>query len=293
MNINHKDFELSFEIFPPRDLNASFKLWRTIEELAKLTPKFISVTYGAGGSTCELSQAALSIIAKEYKLEVAGHLTCMGSSKKEVMKIAEKYAGLGAKRIVALRGDLPTKNNKSNINKDVFSSSIELISALKSTGNFQISVAAYPNIHPEAKSEQSDLDMLRAKFDAGADNAITQFFFEAEDFLRFRDKCRSVGINQKIIPGILPIENWAKTKKFTKRCGLVAPEWMNKSYENCRNKEEQTLLSKAICTEICDELIQEGINSLHFYTLNDPYMTREVCKALGRKFNSSYLSYVA
>ena len=293
MDINHKNFELSFEIFPPRSLKASFKLWRTIEVLEKLNPNFISVTYGAGGSTRDLTQSAVSVIAKEYNIDVAGHLTCVGSSKKEVIDIALEYEKVGAKKIVALRGDLPIDQGNRINDTDNFSSSVELITSLKKNTSFELYVAAYPNVHPNAQSEKSDLDTLKAKFDAGADSAITQFFYEKEDFLRFRDKCNSVGIHQNIIPGILPIDNWVKTKKFANRCGIIAPQWMNKAYENCKNNEDHNLLSQALCTEMCDELMQEGVSSLHFYTLNDPKLTQKVCEALGRKSCPTNIKKVA
>ncbi|MDC0095708.1 methylenetetrahydrofolate reductase [NAD(P)H] [Amylibacter sp.] len=293
MDMNHKNFGLSFEIFPPRNLKASFKLWRTIEVLEKLNPNFISVTYGAGGSTRELTQSAVSVIAKEYNIDVAGHLTCVGSTKKEIMDIALKYGKAGASKIVALRGDSPEDQGSENNETDNFSSSVELIASLKKNTNFELYVAAYPNVHPNAQSEKSDLDVLKAKFDAGADSAITQFFFDKEDFLRFRDKCNSAGIYQNIIPGILPVENWSKTKIFAKRCGMDAPQWMSKAYENCKNNEEHNLLSQALCTEMCDELMQEGVNNLHFYTLNNPKLTQKVCEALGRKVIPTSITKVA
>lgn len=293
MNINHPDFGLSFEVFPPRSLDASFKLWKTIEELAKLDPSFVSVTYGAGGSTREVSRAAVAVIGREYGIDVAGHLTCVDASRAQVMDVANAYAEAGASQIVALRGDPPADAQGFVPAKDGFESSLELISALADTGKFKVRVAAYPHIHPEAKSAQADIDMLKAKFDAGADSAITQFFFESEDFLRFRDACADAGITQKIVPGILPVENWTKTKSFAARCGAKTPDWLDKAFENAHDKAEHDLLSTAICAELCDDLLNQGVEDLHFYTLNDPALTREVCRALGRTSAQPSLSAVA
>jgi len=293
MNISDPKFGLSFEVFPPRNLDASFKLWRTVEELATLDPSFVSVTYGAGGSTREVSRAAVDVIGRQYGIDVAGHLTCVDASRQEVLDVADAYADAGANQIVALRGDPPKSGEGFQPTADGFQSSLELISALADTGKFKIRVAAYPHVHPEAKTDQADIDMLKAKFDAGADSAITQFFFEADDFLRFRDKCVASGITQKIIPGILPVENWTKTKSFSARCGASTPDWLDKAFENAQNKEEHDLLSTALCTELCDELLIGGVEDLHFYTLNDPALTKTVCHALGRKPREIRLHNVA
>ncbi|MEZ8006285.1 MAG: methylenetetrahydrofolate reductase [NAD(P)H] [Amylibacter sp.] len=293
MNINDPTFGLSFEVFPPRSLNASFKLWRTVEELAKLAPSFISVTYGAGGSTREISKAAVSVIGHQYGIKVAGHLTCINSSREDVMAVATAFAKAGVSQIIALRGDTPEKMGKFNPKSDSFQSSLELISALADSEKFKICVAAYPNIHPEAQSAKSDIDMLKAKFDAGAESAITQFFFESDDFLRFRDDCADAGIYQKIIPGILPIENWTKTKVFAIRCGAKIPGWMDKAFVNATNRGDHDLLSTAICAELCDDLLAQEVGDLHFYTLNDPILTKKVCCALGRKLVNSEIRFVA
>jgi methylenetetrahydrofolate reductase (NADPH) len=292
MNITDPAFGLSFEVFPPRNLNASFKLWRTIEELSRLDPSFVSVTYGAGGSTRDVSRAAVDVIAREYGIDVAGHLTCVAATREQVMAVAQGYADAGAKQIVALRGDT-SDGSPFAPDAEGFQSSLELISALSETGNFKIRVAAYPHTHPDAANPNADIDMLKAKFDAGADSAITQFFFEADDFLRFRDKCADAGITQKIIPGIFPVENWKKTKSFSARCGTTTPDWLDKAFENATSKEEHDLLSTAICTELCDDLLGQDVEDLHFYTLNDPALTKTVCHALGRKQRSVRLSNVA
>jgi methylenetetrahydrofolate reductase (NADPH) len=293
MKITDPAFGLSFEVFPPRNLNASFKLWRTIEELASLDPSFVSVTYGAGGSTREVSRAAVDVIYQQYGIDVAGHLTCVDATRAQVMDVAHSYADAGARQIVALRGDPSDTDAGFQASEDGFQSSLELISALADTGKFKVRVAAYPHTHPEAANARADIDMLKAKFDAGAHSAITQFFFESDDFLRFRDQCADAGITQKIIPGILPVENWKKTKSFAARCGASTPVWLDKAFENTLDQSEHDLLSTAICTELCDDLLTHGVEDLHFYTLNDPSLTRTVCRALGRTQRELRLHKVA
>ncbi len=293
MSIIRETFGLSFEFFPPQSLEGSFKLWTAVDALAGFAPEFVSVTYGAGGSTRELTKSAVAVIRENYGLEVAGHLTCVNASRAEVLEVADGYAASGAKQIVALRGDAPKGADSYSAHPDGFSSSVELIEALADMDQFRIRVGAYPHKHPEATDAQADIDYLKRKFEAGADSAITQFFFEAEDFLRFRDRCDKAGIRNKITPGILPIENWEKTKKFSARCGTVTPSWMDKAYRNTRDTDEARLLSTAICTEICDDLLCEGVEDLHFYTLNDPSLTQDVCRALGRKLAAPALHKVA
>ncbi len=293
MSVIRESFGLSFEFFPPQSLEASFKLWSAVDALAGLSPDFVSVTYGAGGSTRELTRSAVSVIRENYGLEVAGHLTCVNASRQEVMDVAAEYKKSGANEIVALRGDAPKGQDTFTAHPEGFANSIELIEALKETGDFKIRVGAYPHKHPEATDGQADIEFLKRKFDAGADVAMTQFFFEAEDFLRFRDRCDKAGITGKITPGILPIENWEKTKKFSARCGTLTPQWMDKAFQNAQNAEETRMLSTALCTEICDDLLCEGVEDLHFYTLNDPTLTQDVCRALGRKLASPALHKVA
>lgn len=282
MTTQGRQFGLSFEFFPPKSLDASFKLWNAVETLAGFNPDFVSVTYGAGGSTRKLTRSAIEVIAKNYGVKLAGHLTCVGSSKEETLTVARDYASLGARDVVALRGDPEVAGEAFQPHPDGFSGSLELISALADMNRFNIRVAAYPHPHPEAQSPQADIDMLKAKFDAGATSAITQFFFEAEDFLRFRDRCAKAGIENKITPGILPIENWAKTRVFAQKCGTTTPEWMDHAFQNADHADAAKLLSTVICSELCDDLLSEGVDDLHFYTLNDPTLTKDVCRALGR-----------
>ena len=279
-------FGLSFEFFPPKTLGASFRLWNAIDTLAGYDPEFVSVTYGAGGSTRDITKEAVKVLARDYGLNVAGHLTCVGATRDETLETADEYVATGASGIVALRGD--PENGAANFtpHRNGFTGSIDLIETLAKKGHTDIKVAAYPQVHPAAKSELADLTMLKSKFAAGATSAITQFFFEAEDFLRFRDRCEKAKITQKIIPGILPVENWAKTKNFARRCGASTPDWMDQAFRHAQSPEEAKTLSTAICTEICDDLLCEGVEDLHFYTLNDANLTSDVCRALGRQVNT-------
>ncbi|WP_172293867.1 methylenetetrahydrofolate reductase [NAD(P)H] [Pseudoruegeria sp. HB172150] len=272
---------LSFEFFPPQSLDASFRLWDTVRTLAPLDPQFVSVTYGAGGTTRDLTHDAVATIHNHYGLNVAAHLTCVEATKAETLEIAERYAQAGVTEIVALRGDPPKGQGKFTPKADGFADSCELIEALAETGKFHIRVGAYPDPHPEAADDNADIDWLKRKVDAGANSAITQFFFEAETFFRFRDRCAEAGIDAPIIPGILPIENWKGVQKFAARCGAQVPAWVGEAFEKAERDDRHDLLATAICTELCSDLIEGGVEDLHFYTLNKPALTREVAHALG------------
>jgi len=273
--------EISFEFFPPQTLEASFRLWDTVQTLAPLAPRFVSVTYGAGGTTRELTRDAVATLHKSSGLKVAAHLTCVDTSRSETLAIADSFAAAGVTDIVALRGDPPKGQDRFVPHPDGFAHSVELIAALAESGSFTIRVGAYPDTHPEAPHAQADIDWLKAKLDAGADEALTQFFFEAETFLRFRDACAKAGIDKPIVPGILPIENWAGAKKFAKRCGAQVPDWVDQAFDKAIRDNRHDLLATAVCTELCSDLIDEGVDKLHFYTLNRPELTRDVCFALG------------
>lgn len=272
--------KISFEFFPPKNLAGSFRLWDTLSVLAPYAPDFVSVTYGAGGTTRALTHDAVTTIGQATGLNVAAHLTCVDATRTETLEIAENYATAGVTDIVALRGDAPQGGSFSPT-KDGFQNTLELITALKDTGNFTLRVGAYPDPHPEAASPQQNIDYLKAKFDAGADAAITQFFFEADTFFRFRDACVKAGITQPILPGILPIENWKNARSFAKRCGAHIPQWMDSAYNAAIRDDRETLLSTAIATELCTDLTSGGVDHLHFYTLNRPELTRDICAALG------------
>lgn len=273
--------QVSFEFFPPQNLEASFRLWDTVQSLAPLNPRFVSVTYGAGGTTRDLTREAVATLHKSSGLNVAAHLTCVNASKAETLEIAEGFAAAGVSELVALRGDPPKGSNGFEPHPEGFANSVELIEALANTGKFTSRVGAYPEKHPEAADMQADVEWLKRKIDAGANEAITQFFFEAETFLRFRDACAKAGIDAPILPGVLPIENWKGVRKFAERCGTAVPAWLIDAFEKAERDNREDLLATAVCTEMCSELLDEGVDSLHFYTMNRPELTRDVCHALG------------
>ncbi|MGB2202214.1 MAG: methylenetetrahydrofolate reductase [NAD(P)H] [Pseudooceanicola atlanticus] len=273
--------DVSFEFFPPKNLEASFRLWDTVQVLSPLNPNFVSVTYGAGGTTRDLTRDAVATLHKNAGLNVAAHLTCVNATREETLAIADGFAEAGVTEIVALRGDPPKGEGKFTPHPDGFANSVELIEALADKGKFKIHVGAYPERHPDAVSDTSDVDWLKRKLDAGATDGITQFFFETETFLRFRDRCEKAGITAPIIPGILPIENWKGMRKFAIGCGAHVPAWLDDAFDKAARDNREDLLATALCTEMCTALIDEGVDKLHFYTLNKPELTRDVCHALG------------
>ncbi len=272
---------ISFEFFPPKSLEASFRLWDTVQALAPLEPRFVSVTYGAGGTTRELTRDAVGTLHSSSGLNVAAHLTCVEASKAETMAIADSFAKAGVNEIVALRGDPPKGSTGFTPHVDGFNDSCELIEALADTGKFTIRVGAYPEKHPEARSAKADIEWLKRKLDAGAAEAITQFFFDADTFFRFRDDCVKAGIYAPIIPGILPIENWNGVRRFATACGTAIPAELHDAFEKAARDDRHDLLATAVATEMCSALLDGGVEDLHFYTLNKPDLTRDVCHALG------------
>ncbi|MEL6680808.1 MAG: methylenetetrahydrofolate reductase [NAD(P)H] [Pseudomonadota bacterium] len=272
---------VSFEFFPPHSAEATLRLWRSVERLAPLGPKFVSVTYGAGGTTRDRTRAAIMTIRERARLNVAGHLTCVGATKAETLAVAEEFRRLGVRRIVALRGDPPKGAGRFEPHPDGFASAAELVAALRTVGDFDIAVAAYPEVHPEAESLATDLDTLKRKLDAGASHAITQFCFENDTFYRFRDAAAAAGISAPILPGILPIENFRKMRNFAARCQASVPQWMEKAYENAGTDADVLLLSIAIASEQCADMLENGVEHLHFYTLNNPDLTYDICHTLG------------
>lgn len=272
---------ISFEFFPPQSLDASFRLWETVQALAPMKPSFVSVTYGAGGTTRRLTHEAVSTIHRNYGLPVSAHLTCVDATQTETLAIAKSYAEAGVTEIVALRGDAPKDAQRFVPHPLGFASSVELVEKLARTGKFTIRVGAYPEPHPDAADTTSDVTWLKRKIDAGASSAITQFFFEAETFFRFRDACVKAGITAPIIPGILPITSWSGAKKFAARCGTRVPAKLNEAFTTAARDGREELLALTHCTTLCDKLIQGGVEDLHFYTLNRPHLTREVVRALG------------
>ena len=278
---------VSFEFFPPKDIEASFRLWDTVQMLAPFQPGFVSVTYGAGGSTRALTHQAVTAIGRKAGLNVAAHLTCVAATREETLDIARAYHAAGVRDIVALRGDPPKGKSGFSPSNGGFASSVELIKALAQTGDFNLRVAAYPEVHPDSQGAARDLDWLKAKIDAGATSAITQFFFKADTFLRFRDRVLAAGIDFPIIPGILPVENWVGVKAFAKRAGSLIPPVLDAAFSVAARDGREELLSLTHCTQLCDQLLSEGVEDLHFYTLNRPQLTRDTCLALGLKAKST------
>ena len=272
---------LSFEFFPPKNLDGAFRLWDTLSVLSPLAPSFVSVTYGAGGTTRALTHEAVSTIHKRTGIPCAAHLTCVNATREETLEIADQYHAAGVTEIVALRGDPPKGAGKFAPVPGGFSGSVELIEALARTGKFTIRVGAYPEPHPDAADAQADIDHLKRKIDAGATSAITQFFFKADTFFRFRDACAKAGIDAPILPGILPIENWAGAEKFARACGTSIPPLVAEGFARAAENGTSDLLATALATELCDTLLRGGVEHLHFYTLNRPELTRDVCHALG------------
>ena len=272
---------VSFEFFPPKTPLAGQALWESVSRLAPLGPRFVSVTYGAGGTTRDRTMAAILAIRDRAGLEVAGHLTCVGAPRGEVLKVARNYARLGCRRIVALRGDPPEGQGRFAPHPDGFASSVELVRGLREATDCEIWVGAYPEKHPEAADHRADIDHLKRKLDAGATGAITQFFFENETFYRFRDACAAAGIGAPIVPGVLPVVDFDKLVGFARKCAATIPDWMWKAFENAETREQEDLLATAIATEQCDDLVAKGVEHLHIYTLNKPDLPFAVCRALG------------
>lgn len=272
---------ISFEFFPPQSLDASFRLWETVQVLAPMAPEFVSVTYGAGGTTRKLTHEAVATIKRNYGLNVAAHLTCVDASRAETLEIAAAYADAGITEIVALRGDAPKGAERFTPHADGFAGSHELVAALAQTGKFKIRVGAYPEAHPDAANARADIDYLKRKFDAGATSALTQFFFDADTFFRFRDACAAAGISGAIIPGILPVQSWEGAKRFAQRCGTTVPAHLDQAFSRAARDGREALYALAHCTALCERLVSGGVDDLHFYTLNRPELTRDVVRALG------------
>jgi methylenetetrahydrofolate reductase (NADPH) len=274
--------QVSFEFFPPKTAEMEEKLWQTVQRLAPLTPRFVSVTYGAGGGTRERTHATVVRIRRETALEPAAHLTCVGASRAEIDAVAERYAEAGIRHIVALRGDPPTGETGYTPHAEGYAYASELVAGLKRVADFEISVAAFPECHPEAKSAGADLDNLKRKIDAGASRAITQFFFDCDVYLRFVDRARSAGITAPIVPGILPVTNFAQATKFAAANGATMPDWMGAQFEGLdADPETRRLVAASIAAEQCRLLQANGVNEFHFYTLNRADLTVAICHMLG------------
>ncbi len=273
---------VSFEFFPPGDADMEATLWKSVERLAPLAPRFVSVTYGADGSTRERTHKVITRIQRETTLTGAPHLTCVDAPRGEVLEIARRYWDQGIRHLVALRGD-PARGDAQYVpHPQGFAYASDLVAGLKSVANFDISVAAYPEVHPEASSPRADLDNLKRKIDAGASRAITQFFYDVDKFLRFRDLCEWAHINVPIVPGILPVTRFPQVLRFAARCGATIPEWLQDRFHGLDDDAEtRRLIAASVAIEQVRALAKEGVREFHFYTLNRSELTYAICHALG------------
>ena len=279
---SEKNIKVSFEFFPPKTPKMEETLWASVERLAPLHPEFVSVTYGAGGTTRERTHATIKKILVETDLTPAAHLTCVGASKGEVDDILREYWDLGVKNIVALRGDPAEGVVGYRPHPDGYENAAELVAGIKKIGDFDISVAAYPEQHPDSPSLVADLENLKKKVDAGADRAITQFFFEPDQYFKFLDHAHLFGINVPIVPGILPVTNVAQLKNFALSCGTKVPDWMNDIFEGLDDHPNtRQLVSVTIASEMCQRLVDGGVRAFHFYTLNRADLSYAISHMLG------------
>ena len=273
---------VSFEFFPPADTAMEATLWRSLERLAPLAPCFVSVTYGADGSTRERTHALVTRIQRQTQLTGAPHLTCIGASRGEILDIARGYWDEGIRHLVALRGDPPQGQSSYRPRTDGFAFAADLVAGLRSVAPVDISVAAYPEMHPEAASAAADLESLKRKIDAGASRAITQFFYDIDVFLRFRDRCAAAGIDAPLVPGILPITRFPQVLRFAQRCGASIPGWLRERFDGLEDDAEtRRLIAAAVAIEQVQELRRHGVSEFHFYTLNRAELTFAICHALG------------
>jgi methylenetetrahydrofolate reductase (NADPH) len=273
---------VSFEFFPPADAAMEDTLWASIERLEPLEPRFVSVTYGADGSTRERTHDVVTRIQRDTRLTGAPHLTCIGASRGEILDIARGYWDQGIRHLVALRGDLPPGHTSPQPGREGFACAAELVAGLAAVAPFDISVAAYPEVHPEAASAQADLDTLKRKIDAGATRAITQFFYDTGTYLRFRDRCAAAGIAAPIVPGILPITRFPQVLRFAARCGASIPPWLHERISGLEDDAEtRRLIAASVAIEQVHSLAAHGVAEFHFYTLNRAELTFAICHALG------------
>jgi len=276
------DIQVSFEFFPPKTEKMEQTLWESIKTLEPLQPRFVSVTYGAGGSTRERTHATVERILNETTLTPAAHLTCVAASRDEIDAIARDYWQLGVRNIVALRGDPPEAGTAYQPHPDGYANAAELVAGLKRVAPFDISIAAYPECHPDSASRQADIENLKRKVDAGADRAITQFFFSPDCFFRFRDDAADAGIDVEIVPGILPVSNVATTRRFAATCGATIPQWLDDLFEGLDDlPAARQLIAATVAAELCGQLYAGGVRHFHFYTLNRAELGYAICHLLG------------
>lgn len=274
--------QVSFEFFPPNSEKMEATLWQSVERLKGLAPRFVSVTYGADGSTRARTHNAVQRIVNETDLTAAPHLTCVGASRGEIDDIAREYWDMGVRHLVALRGDPPKGSEGYEAHPDGYPYAADLVAGLRRVADFDISVAAYPEVHPEAPNPLFDLDNLKRKLDAGASRAITQFFFDIGVFLRFRDLAAAAGIEAPIVPGILPITRFPQLLRFAQMCGASVPDWLRDRFDGLDDdRETRRMIAASVAIEQVQRLQAEGINEFHFYTLNRSELTFAICHALG------------
>lgn len=277
-----RKLNVSFEFFPPGDAAMEATLWRSVQRLAPLAPRFVSVTYGADGSTRARTHRLVSRIQEETALTGAPHLTCVGASRGEILDIARQYRDQGVRHIVALRGDPPQGSARYQPHPDGFAYAADLVAGLKTVADFDISVAAYPEVHPEAASAQSDLENLKRKLGAGASRAITQFFYDLEAFLRFRDRCAAAAIDAPIVPGILPITRFPQVLRMASRCATRIPRWLEERFQGLEDDPDtRCMIAASVAIEQVQTLERHGVRDFHFYTLNRAELTYAICHALG------------
>lgn len=274
---------VSFEFFPPKTEEMEKTLWASIGRLAPLEPEFVSVTYGAGGSTRERTHATVARIVKETALSPAAHLTCVNATRDEVDAVIRAYGAAGVKHIVALRGDPPAGvGTRYEPTPGGYAYAADLVAGIKRIGDFEVSVSAYPEMHPESPSLDADIDVLKAKVDAGATRAITQFFFENDVYFRYLDKVRAKGIDIPIVPGLLPVTNFKQASNFATRTGATVPAWLLKRFEGLDDDPEtRKLIAAAVAAEQVTDLVDRGVTDIHFYTLNRADLVYAICHLLG------------
>ena len=282
---NANPVRVSFEFFPPKTDKAEETLWQAVRRLEPLNPEFVSVTYGAGGSTRERTHRTVQRMLTETSLRPAAHLTCVDASQGEVDEVIESYKAIGVNHIVALRGDPPGSDGIGGAYQpraDGYANATELAQAINRVGGFDITVGAYPERHPESPSIEHDIDVLKAKVDAGAPRAISQFFFDIDAFLRFRDCIRAAGVTIPLLPGIMPVSNFAGLQRMSASCGASVPAWLASHFDGLDDDPEtRKLLAASIAAETCARLQEEGFSDFHFYTLNRADLVYAICRVLG------------
>ena len=280
--MTQRSINVSFEFFPPNTVEMEKTLWNSIRHLGVLEPSFVSVTYGADGSTRKRTHDAVARIQSETDLTAAPHLTCIGARRGEIDDIARRYWDMGVRHLVALRGDPPKSAQSYVSHKEGYAYASNLVCGLKRVADFDISVAAYPEVHPEAESAEADLDNLKRKLDAGASRAITQFFFDIESYFRFRDRCAAAGIDSPIVPGVLPITRFPQLTRFAGQCGATVPEWLEERFDGLEDDPEtRKLIAASVAIEHVARLREEGVREFHFYTLNRSELAFAICHAIG------------